>query len=217
MTYTNIPTKGSGDVHHIGAHRLQWNGTRYELENTPSFYLGPKGVPNKDGVICNLEGDRVALIHRIHPNMQIAVFESLTDLLDADDAYWDQYMSDLESHTLLTCDADMRGLGAGAPPVMTDDGLLMFFHKTTLDLAYYMYVALLSPETGEVLRCLEYPVLVPELEWELYGDVDNVIFVQGIDIQGDRIYLAYGAADAHIGAATASVYDVLGTLRHADE
>ncbi len=45
------------------------------------------------------------------------------------------------------------------------------------------------------------PVLEPELDWERRGDVDDVVFVQGAHLDGDEIYLTYGAADRCVGAA----------------
>ena len=47
------------------------------------------------------------------------------------------------------------------------------------------------------------PVLEPELDWERSGDVDDVVFVQGADLEGDEVYLTYGAADRCVGAAVA--------------
>ena len=40
-------------------------------------WSGPPGEPDKDGIVFNLRDGRVALIHRIYPNMQLAVFDSL--------------------------------------------------------------------------------------------------------------------------------------------
>ncbi len=59
------------------------------------------------------------------------------------------------------------------------------------------------------------PLMVPELEWEVFGDVDNVVFVQGahVDDDGDTITLVYGAADRHVGAARASIRHLLELLR----
>jgi len=59
---------------------------------------------------------------------------------------------------------------------------------------------------------MEHPVLEPELEWERCGDVDDVIFVQGAHLEGDEVYLTYGAADRCVGAAVASVSEILEAL-----
>jgi beta-1,4-mannooligosaccharide phosphorylase len=60
------------------------------------------------------------------------------------------------------------------------------------------------------------PILRPELPWERFGDVDNVVFVQGAVPRPDgTIYLTYGAADRCVGAANVVTAEVVGALRTA--
>ncbi len=212
MTYTWLPRPGSGLPWRVGAHRLSWGGGRFWLEEKSGRLLGPEGVADKDAVVFSLTDGRVALVHRIHPNMQLAVFDDLDQLWDPRPGYWDDYMADLPSHTLIAPSPGALGVGAGAPPVETEAGLLMFFHEQRADGVYTMNVALLDPATGEVLSRLPAAVLEPELDWERHGDVDEVVFVQGAHRDGDNIYLTYGAADRYVGAATASVSDLLDAL-----
>jgi len=213
MTYTWLPPADSGLPWRIGAYRLRWDGHRFELQAQSGRLLGPGGVQDKDAVIFTLTDGRVALIHRVHPNMQLAVFDDLDQLLDAGPEYWDPYMDNLETHILLRPSPGALGIGAGAPPVPTEQGLLLFFHERRADGSYVMDLALLDPATGEVLSRLPYSVLEPEMEWERHGDVDNVVFVLGAHRAGDDyLYLTYGAADRCVGAATASITDLLDAL-----
>ena len=56
----------------------------------------------------------------------------------------------------------------------------------------------------------------PELPWERVGDVNDVVFVQGAVARPDgTIYLAYGAGDRCVGAATVQAADVVQALRAA--
>jgi len=215
MTYTSLPVAGSGLPWRIGVHRLGWDGARFHLEEGSGQLLGPVGVPNKDAVIFGLEGGRAALIHRIHPNMQLAVFDDLDHLWNPGADYWDSYMADLDAYTLLAPSPGALGVGAGAPPVPTPSGLLLFYHERRADGSYTMNLALLDSATGWVRRRLPAAVLEPELEWERRGDVDNVVFVQGVHRDGDHLYLTYGAADRCVGAATASVTHLLEALEAA--
>jgi predicted GH43/DUF377 family glycosyl hydrolase len=209
MTYTHLPTRGPW---RIGAHRLVWDGARFALDGASARLLGPRDIPNKDAVVFTLADGRVALIHRIHPDMQLAVFDDLDHLWDAPDDYWDAHVADLATHTLLTPSPAALGIGAGAPPVRTEAGFLLFFHERRADGSYTMNVALLDETTGRVLRRLRDPVLEPELSWERSGDVDEVVFVQGAHLDGNEIYLTYGAADRCVGAAVASVSHLLDAL-----
>jgi len=212
MTYTNLPPHESGRPWRIGAHRLVWDGARFHLDETSSCLLGPDGVANKDAVVFTLADGRVALIHRIHPNMQLAVFDDLDHLWHADESYWQPYLGELDAHTLLTPSPGALGIGAGAPPIVTDHGLLLFFHERRADGSYTMNVALLDHTTGWVTARLSDPLLEPELHWERFGDVDNVVFVQGAHREGDVVYLTYGAADRCVGVATASQANLLAAL-----
>ena len=209
MTYTRLAADGSW---RIGAHRVRWDDERFELEESSGRVLGPRDLNNKDAVVFTLADGRVALIHRIHPDMQLAVFDDVDHLWDAPDDYWDEHVAALGEHTILTPAPGALGIGAGAPPVATRAGLLLFFHERRADGVYTMNVALLDEATGRVLSRLAEPVLEPELDWERCGDVDDVVFVQGAHLDGDEVYLTYGAADRCVGAAVASVPQILEAL-----
>lgn len=210
MTYTHLPADGG--VWRIGAHHLVWDGRRFAFDPASGRLLGPDGIANKDAVVFSMSGGEVALIHRIHPNMQVAVFDDLDHLWDAPASYWDAHVADLDRHTLLTPGPGSLGVGAGAPPVPTEEGLLLFFHERRHDGSYTMNVALLDESSGRVRSRLPHPVLEPELVWERVGDVDNVVFVQGAHAEGDCVYLTYGAADRCVGAAVASIERLLELL-----
>ena len=154
------------------------------------------------------------MIHRILPNMQLALFDSLDELRDSGAEYWDEHMRELDRHTIISPGPGALGVGAGAPPVATEDGLLLFFHERTAENQYTLNVALLDDETGRVKALLPEPIMRPELPWERIGDVDDVVFVQGAVPRPDgTIYLTYGAADRCVGAASVVTSEVLDALR----
>jgi len=214
MSYTNLPAPQSGMPWRVGVHRLGYENGGFFLNRTSGRVIGPDGEPNKDAVLFNLRDGRVALIHRIHPNMQLAVFGSLDELWEPSSVYWDDHLRDLEQHTIIRPSPDALGVGAGAPPVPTSEGLLLFFHERDAAGHYSMKVALLDDETGFVKAALPEPIMRPELEWERVGDVNSVVFVQGAVPRPDgTIYLTYGAADRCVGAASVVTSEVLDALR----
>ena len=216
MTYTRLPDPDSGRPWQMGVHRLVYVDGQFELNRDSGRVIGPEGEPDKDAVIFNLGDGRVGLIHRLHPNMQLALFDSLDELYAAGADYWDAHLRELDRHTLIRPSAGALGVGAGAPPVPTGDGLLLFYHERDGDSRYTMMVALLDADTGRVESSLPEPILHPELHWERDGDVANVVFVQGaVPIDDDTIYLTYGAADRCVGAATVGIPEILGALRAA--
>jgi predicted GH43/DUF377 family glycosyl hydrolase len=147
MTYTNLPHPESGDPWRVGVHRLGYGNGRFFLNRTSGRVVGPDGVQDKDAVLFNLADGRVALVHRIHPDMQLAVFDSLDDLWRSDGEYWDVHLAELERHTIIRPSPGALGVGAGAPPVR-GRGLLLFFHERDATGRYATLVALLDPETG---------------------------------------------------------------------
>jgi predicted GH43/DUF377 family glycosyl hydrolase len=216
MTYTNLPPPDSGRPWRIGVHRLGFEDGRFFLNRTSGRVVGPDGIPNKDAVLFNLRDGRVAMIHRVHPNMQLAVFDSLDGLWDPPPGYWDEHLRDLDRHTIIMPSDGSLGVGAGAPPVLVGDALLLFYHEREADGQYTTRVALLDHETGHVLSILPEAIMRPQLPWERTGDVDDVVFVQGAIAQEDgTIYLTYGAADRCVGAATVVAADIVAAFRAA--
>ena len=213
MTYTNLPTDPDAPWR-VGAHRLIHDGARFHMAPESGRLLGPDGIRDKDAIIFNLADGRVALVHRIHPDMQLAVFDDLEHLWDTPSHYWEAHLAHLDDHIIIRPSPGALGIGAGAPPIVTDGGLLLFFHERRHDGVYTMNLALLDASTGRPISIIPEPVLEPELHWEIAGDVDNVVFVQGAHLEddGDTITLVYGAADRHVGAATASAAHLLELL-----
>ena len=216
MTYTNLPAPDSGLPWRVGVHRLAYAGGRFALNRSSARVVGPDGLPDKDAVLFNLRDGRVALIHRIHPDMQLALFDSLGELLDAGADYWDEHVRNLDGNTIIRPEPGALGVGAGAPPVAIEGGLLLFYHERDADSHYTIKVALLDDETGRVVSLLREPILRPELAWERRGDVDEVVFVQGaVPLSDGTIYLTYGAGDRCVGAASLVTAEVVDALRAA--
>jgi predicted GH43/DUF377 family glycosyl hydrolase len=216
MSYTNLPSPDSGLPWRVGVHRLFYEDGRFRLDATSGRVVSPAGTKDKDAVLFNLRDGRIGLIHRMHPNIQLAIFQSLEELCDPPEGYWETHMRDLAAHTLIRPVAGALGVGAGAPPVATKAGLLLFFHEREADDRYTTKVALLDEETGRVRKLLPDPIMRPELPWECFGDIDNIIFVQGAVTQPDgTIYLTYGAADRCVGAASVPTSQVLEALANA--
>ena len=214
MTYTHLPADRTKPWR-IGVHKLTYvaKTDRFVLDETSGRLIGPDGIANKDAVLFNLADGRIAFLHRIHPSIQVAVFDSLEHLWHADDAYWDAHLAELEHHTIIRPSPGAAAVGAGAPPVLTPEGLVLFFHEMRNNGTYTVNAALLNAETGRSISRLVEPLLEPELAWERKGDVANVVFVQGAYRRDDgTIYLTYGAADRSVGAAVVDEDQLLKAL-----
>lgn len=106
-------------------------------------------------------------------------------------------------------------IGAGAVPIETDVGWLLFYHGVTGTCNGFIYsiggAILDRDEPSKVLyRCKNY-LLTPEKDYEERGFVPNVCFPCAAlaDSETGRIALYYGAADTYVSLAFTTVDDVV--------
>ncbi len=108
-------------------------------------------------------------------------------------------------------------VGAGPPPIRTDQGWLLFYHGVATH-----FVGAHIYQAGAVLLDLEDPsrvlgrtrenILEPREVYEMVGQVPNVVFPSGAIVRGDEVDVYYGAADTCVAWATGSIERVLSTL-----
>jgi len=176
--------------------------------------VGPP-VRDKDAVLFpRLVGGKVAMLHRIVPDVQVAFFEDEEQLRQPGAAFWEDHLATLDEHVVLRPEAPWEGkkVGAGPPPIWTEDGWLVVYHAADTDHVYRAGLALLDLDDLRVISRTRGPVFEPRLAWEIEGDVPNVVFPQGAVVEDGTLSLYYGAADTHVGHATAPMDDVLALL-----
>ena len=156
-------------------------------------------------------------LHRIRPDIQIVVeIERLEDLTIN---FWQNYFLKFDEHIVLApkYDHEVSYIGSGCPPIETADGWLLIYHGVHDTVNGYVYsacAALLDLDNPcvEIAR-LPYPLFFPEKKWELKGEVNNVCFPTGSILEGDILYIYYGAADERIAVASMSLIELLGELK----
>ncbi len=156
-----------------------------------------------------------ALLHRIHPGIQIVYFENLDELTQE---FWEHYFLNLEKHIVMdpVLDYESSHIGGGCPPIETKEGWLLIYHAaqdTPQGFKYHASAALLDIEDPQkVISRLTTPLISPTYEWEQEGVVNNIIFPSGALVEGDDLYIYYGAADERIGVAKVELNLLLGEL-----
>jgi predicted GH43/DUF377 family glycosyl hydrolase len=160
---------------------------------------------------------KLVFLHRIKPDIQITSVYSLSELTPA---FWTSYLEELEDHIVLSprYEHEVSYIGAGCPPIETEEGWLLIYHSVYDTTAGYVYSASaalmdLDDPSKEIAR-LPYALFSPEHSWELSGEVNNVVFPTGAVVFDDRLYIYYGAADERIGCASLSLSDLMTELRH---
>jgi len=120
-------------------------------------------------------------------------------------------------------------IGAGPPPIKTQEGWLQIYHGVALHLSsihiYQAGVLLLDlNDPSKVLARSRYNILEPRELYEVTGQVPNVVFPSGAvpdETDGEgfapantRVHLYYGAADTCIGVAHATVKELIRAARN---
>ena len=160
--------------------------------------------------------DKLVFLHRIRPGIQIVSVNSLTELTKE---FWENYFLTLQDHIVIdpVYAHESDYIGSGCPPIETEHGWLLIYHgvqDTNQGLIYSACAAALLDidNPAKVIARLPYALFSPEQEWELKGDVNNVVFPTGTALFGDTLFIYYGAADSHIAVASLSLSALLKEL-----
>lgn len=109
-------------------------------------------------------------------------------------------------------------IGAGPIPIKTDEGWLMIYHgviQTCNGYRYSMGAALLSlDDPSKVLYRTQPYLLAPAEQYELTGDVPDVVFPCAALTDGERLAVYYGAADTHVGLAYGYLREVIDFVKN---
>ena len=146
----------------------------------------------------------------------IAYFNNEEDIWSAD--FWNTWYSNLDKHILSSLQKDPNDqLELGSPPIRTQYGwLFIYCNIRNYNSPYKIFgieAALLDLEDPlKLIGKSREPLLLPEKNYELYGNVPNVIFPSGAIIKDEDLYIYYGATDTTVCLATCKLNDLLEDL-----
>jgi len=149
------------------------------------------------------------------PSIWIAYSENLKD--------WHGHEVVMES------ERDWEGvkIGAGPPPIKTEKGWLLIYHGSSFlpdsrfrnylgeiyNRTYKAGAALLDlKDPSKVIARTKEPILEPEEDYEIFGDVPNVVFPEGAIVRGDELFVYYGAADKRCCLATCKLKELIDSI-----
>ena len=99
---------------------------------------------------------------------------------------------------------DSRVVEPGPPPILTPSGIVLIYNGADDKLIYRTGVAVFDrKDARKLLWRTDDSIFAPEKEWEMAGQVPNVVFVEGMARQGNRWLFYYGGADKYVGVAQA--------------
>lgn len=177
------------------------------------FYQLPNAFPlyNRNAVTFPRKiGDKYAMLNRPsirgHCNVGSIYYSESPDM-----EYWGKHRL-----VMRPCGGWQEAkIGAGAVPIETDEGWLMFYHgviSMATGYKYSMGAALLDlEEPWKVLYRSKPYLLAPEAIYERIGDCTNVVFPCAAlaDAATGRIAIYYGAADTAVGLAFCKADEVI--------
>jgi len=156
--------------------------------------------------------EKFVLLHRIWPGIQIVEF---TDFDELTKSFWNDYLMNLVEHIVLDPKDifEVSYIGAGGPPIETEYGWLLIYHgvqETIKGKIYHAKAALLQLDNPKIeIARLPYPLFSPVKQWEIEGEVNNVVFPSGHALFGNDLYIYYGVADKHIAVARIHLKELL--------
>jgi predicted GH43/DUF377 family glycosyl hydrolase len=99
---------------------------------------------------------------------------------------------------------DSRVVEPGPPPILTTAGIVLIYNGADDKLVYRTGVAVFDrADPRKVISRTDEPIFAPEKEWEKFGQVPNVVFVEGMVKRADKFLFYYGGADKFVGVAEA--------------
>lgn len=179
--------------------------------NSKAMALFPDKINGKLTAILTVNTDKPPV------SIAVAQFDREEDIWSP--AYWNDWYSNLNSHAVPLLRSSQDHMEVGAAPLKTRSGWLLFYsyiyNYRSGDKVFAIEAALLDLKdpTKVIGRTLS-PLLTPQRDYELNGNVPNVIFPTGaiLDWLKTTIFLYYGAADTTLCLATLSLPEILGEL-----
>lgn len=171
--------------------------------------ISPPGEIHKNWLIFpeKIHG-KYAILHSIKPNIQIEYVDSLGfDNIEYIQSFhgggpqkrcWDKWLR-----------------GAGAPPLKTEEGWLLFYHAMDNDWSKYKVGAMLldlNDPTKVLFRASE-PVLEPSEDYENNGYKGGVVYISGAVVKDGNLLAYYGASDNCVGVVYAPLEEFLKALK----
>lgn len=178
--------------------------------NSKAMALFPGKVDDKWTAILTADSDRPPA------KMAIAQFDTLEQIWSQD--YWDKWYSEIKSHRINLNRTGSDHTEVGAAPVKTDEGwLLIYSHIQNYfsdDKIFGIEAVLLDHKNPrKIIARTDFPFMVPEASYEIYGQINNIVFPSGAHLDNDDLTIFYGAADTSVCTATLSLSALIKNMR----
>lgn len=184
--------------------------------NAKAMSLFPEKINGKYAVILTANTD-------LPPSkIGMAFFEKEEDIWNKN--FWNNWYAYLDDHTLPLLRDSKDQVEIGAPPLKTDKGWLLIYsyiknYHSDKKIFGIEAVLLDFENPFQIVGRTDHPLLIPEADYELYGEVPNIVFPSGAIIRDNELKVYYGAADNSCCLASCNLNDLLNemTEKHAPQ
>lgn len=178
--------------------------------NSKAMALFPERIDGKMAAILTPNTDQPPA------KISIAIFNNEEEIRSP--AFWNEWYKNLNSHIVPLLRQPNDQVELGAQPVKTNDGWLVIYSyikNYMSDNKFFGIEAVLLDGTNpkKVIGRTDEPLLLPEAEYELHGEIANIAFPSGAIIEDDTLKVYYGAADTRTCVATCSISGLLNDIR----
>ena len=178
--------------------------------NAKAMGLFPERINGKIAVILAANTDLPPA------KIGIALFDKEEELWDQE--YWENWYSFLDDHSLLSLLREPKDqVEVGAVPLKVDNGWLLIYSYIrdyhSDNKIFGIEAALLDPDDPKKLIArTSDALLTPEKDYELYGDVPNIVFPSGAVISNNTLNVYYGGADTNVCVASCRLSELLDSM-----
>lgn len=178
--------------------------------NSKALGFFPEKVSGKYAAILAANTDKPP------SKISIAYFNDLKEIWDTN--YWNSWYSKLEEQTIEIPVKDGDHIEVGAAPLKVEGGWLLIYcyiENYFSDAKGWRIDALLLDENDpkKILGRTIEPLLYPNEDYEIYGNVYNLIFPSGALIEDDTLYVYYGGADTVTCVASCKVSELITDIK----
>lgn len=198
------------DKFHMTYTAYSQDGVRVALASTANFISWERlgvilpEINNKDAVLFPEKiAGRYVMFHRPMDEKPLSIWIAYSDDL----VHWydqEKVMAPQKGNW------DGLTIGANCPPLKTEKGWLLIYHGVDESSTYRLGVALFDlKDPRTLLHRHPEPILVPEEDYELRGEVHEVVFSCGACEVDGTYFIYYGAADRVVCVATIEKEELL--------
>lgn len=177
--------------------------------NSKAMALFPEKIEGKFAAVLTVHTDLPPA------KIALALFDKVEDIWSQN--FWNEWYADLDAHVIPLMRDAADHIEVGAQPVKTEKGWLVIYsyiqdYFSDNKIFGIEAVLLDLKDPSKILGKTSAPLLLPEAEYELHGDVPNITFPSGAHIEDGRLFLYYGAADTTCCVAVGKLDKILEQL-----